>query len=44
MRSPAAMQARYTLCVGNGFGAYTLFEVQVYTDILSLVVEVPDEV
>ena len=44
MRSPAAMQARYTLCVGKGFGAYSLFEVQVYTDIFSLVVEVPDEV
>ena len=38
------MQARYTLCVGKGFGAYSLFEVQVYTDILSLVAELPDEV
>ena len=44
MTSPATMQAIYTLCVGKGFGAYSLFEVQVYTDILSLVVELPDEV
>jgi len=38
------MQARNTLCAEKGFGAYSLFEVQVYTDILSLVVELPDEV
>ena len=44
MTSPAAVQARYTLYVGKGFGAFSLFEVQVYTDILSLVVELPDEV
>ena len=44
MTSPAAMQARYTLCVGKGFGAYSLFEIQVYTDILNLVVELTDEV
>ena len=44
MTSPAATQARNTLLRGKRFGAYSLFEVQVYIDILSLVVELPDEV
>ena len=37
MTSPAAMLARNTLYVEKGFGAYSLFEIQVYTDILNLV-------
>ena len=44
MTSPAVTQARNTLCEEKSFGAYGLFEVQVYTDILSLVVKLPDEV
>ena len=44
MTTPAATQARNTLCVEKDFGAYSLFEIQVYIDILNLVVELPDEV
>ena len=42
--SQAATQARNTLCVEKDFGTYSLFEIQVYIDILNLVVELPDEV